>query len=161
MTPDTTADSPTLKARIRTDLTASMKARDELRSATLRMALAAIQNAEVAGKRARVLSDDEVVGVVAAEAKKRQESAVAFEQGGRPELAEKERAEARVLADYLPEPLDAGEISALVAETITETGAAGEGMRAMGKVMGRLQPKVRGRADGAAVAAEVKRHLGA
>ncbi|CAA9342873.1 MAG: Transamidase GatB domain protein [uncultured Nocardioidaceae bacterium] len=156
-----TAEGADMLARIRTDLTASMKARDELRSSTLRMVLAAVQTAEVAGKQARRLSDDEVVGVVAAEAKKRRESATAFDGGGRPELADKERAEAEILAEYLPEQLDADAISALVARAVAETGAAGEGMRAMGKVMGRLQPQVRGRADGGVVAAEVKRQLGA
>ncbi len=154
-------DSPPLKARIRADLTTSMKARDELRSATLRMALAAIQTAEVAGKRARVLSDDDVVGVVVIEAKKRKEAATAFDSGGRPELADKERAEARILADYLPQQLDGDEIAVLVSRAITETGSGGEGMRAMGTVMAWLRPQVRGRADGAAVAAEVRRQLGA
>jgi uncharacterized protein YqeY len=148
-----------LKTRIRTDLTASMKARDELRSSTLRMVLAAIQNAEVAGKQARTLSDDEVVGLVVSEAKKRRESATAFDAASRPELADKERAEARILAEYLPEQLDADAVAALVTQAVAETGAAGEGMRSMGKVMGRLQPQVRGRADGAAVAAEVRRQL--
>ena len=155
------ADDSTMVSRIRTDLTASMKARDELRSSTLRMVLAAVQTAEVAGKQARQLSDDEVVGLVATEAKKRRESAAAFDAGARPELADKERAEARILAEYLPEQLDAEAIAALVTQAVAETGAADEGMRAMGKVMGRLQPQVRGRADGAAVAAEVKRQLGA
>jgi uncharacterized protein YqeY len=156
-----TSDGPDMLARIRSDLTTSMKARDELRSSTLRMVLAAVQTAEVAGKQARRLSDDEVVDVVSGEAKKRRESATAFDQGGRPELADKERAEAQILAEYLPEQLDAGAVSALVTQAIAETGAAGEGMRAMGKVMGRLQPQVRGRADGGMVAAEVKRQLGA
>ncbi len=148
-----------LKARIRTDLTASMKARDELRSSTLRMVLAAIQNAEVAGKQARTLSDDEVVGLVVSEAKKRRESATAFDDAARPELADKERAEAQILAEYLPEQLDDEAVAALVTQVVAEIGAAGEGMRAMGKVMGRLQPQVHGRADGAAVAAEVRRQL--
>lgn len=156
-----TAQTVGMKARIRTDLTASMKARDELRSSTLRMVLAAVQTAEVAGKQARELSDAEVVDVVVGEAKKRRESAAAFDDASRPELADKERAEAAILAEYLPEQLDAEAISALVTQVVAETGAAGEGMRAMGKVMGRLQPQVRGRADGAAVAAEVKRQLGA
>jgi hypothetical protein len=155
------ADDSAMLTRIRTDLTASMKARDELRSSTLRMVLAAVQTAEVAGKQARQLSDEEVVSLVATEAKKRRESAAAFDAGARPELAEKERAEAQILAEYLPEQLDAEAISALVTQAVADTGAAGEGMRAMGKVMGRLQPTIRGRADGAAVAAEVKRQLGA
>lgn len=155
------ADDSAMLHRIRTDLTASMKARDELRSSTLRMVLAAVQTAEVAGKQARRLSDEEVVSLVATEAKKRRESAAAFDAGNRPELAAKERAEAQILAEYLPEQLDAAAISALVTQAVADAGAAGEGMRAMGKVMGRLQPQIRGRADGAAVAAEVKRQLGA
>ena len=149
-----------LKDRLRADLTAAMKARDELRSATLRMALAAITNAEVAGKQARELSDDDVVGVLSSEAKKRREAATAFDGGGRPELAEKERAEAAVLAEYLPEQLSAEEITRIVSAAVEKTGAADQGMKAMGKVMGIVQPQVRGRADGAAVAAEVRRQLG-
>lgn len=148
-----------LKDRLRTDLTTAIKARDELRSSTLRMVLTAITNAEVAGKSARELTDDDVVDVLSAESKKRREAAQAFEDAGRAESAEKERAEAAVLADYLPEQLDAAEISRLVSDAIERTGAAGEGMRAMGKVMGVVQPQVKGRADGGVVAAEVRRQL--
>lgn len=149
-----------LKDRIRTDLTAAMKARDEVRSGTLRMVLAAITNAEVAGKQARELSDDDVVGVLSTEAKKRREAAAAFEDGGRPEMAGKERAEVEVIADYLPAQLDDEEVAGIVAAAIQQVGAAGEGMKAMGRVMGVVQPQVKGRADGAAVAAEVRRQLG-
>ncbi len=150
-----------LKDRLRSDLTTAMKARDELRSSTLRMVLSAITNAEVAGKVARDLSDDEIVGVLSTEAKKRREAATAFSDAGRTELADKETAEAAVIADYLPEQLDAAAIVEIVTAAIQQTGAADEGMRGMGKVMGAVQPQVRGRADGAAVAAEVKRQLGA
>ncbi len=150
-----------LKERLRTDLTAAIKGRDEVRSSTLRMVLTAITNAEVAGKQARELSDDDVVGVLSAEAKKRREAAEAFAGAGRADSAAKERAEAEVIADYLPAQLDASEISALVTEAIGSTGAAGVGMRAMGKVMGVVTPQVRGRADGGTVAAEVRRQLGA
>src|SRR3954447_3104850 len=149
-----------LKDRLRADLTTAIKARDEVRSATLRMVLTAITNAEVAGKEARELSDDEVVGVLSSEAKKRREAALAFDEGGRAEMADRERAEGAVLADYLPEQLSADDIVALVTAAIEQTGAAGEGMRAMGKVMGVVQPQVRGRADGGFVAAEVRRQLG-
>jgi uncharacterized protein YqeY len=149
-----------LKDRLRADLTASMKARDELRSSTLRMALAAITNAEVAGKRARELSDDDVVGVLASEAKKRREAAEAFDDAGRAESAAKERAEAEVLTGYLPAQLGSEEIAGLVSATIESLGVSGEGMKAMGRVMGALQPQVRGRADGGVVAAEVRRQLG-
>jgi uncharacterized protein len=150
-----------LKERLRTDLTTAIKARDEVRSSTLRMVLTAITNAEVSGKQARELSDDDIIGVLSAEAKKRREAAEAFADAGRAESAAKERAEAEVIADYLPAQLDASEISALVTDAIASTGAAGEGMRAMGKVMGVVTPQVRGRADGGAVAAEVRRQLGA
>src|SRR3954467_3033527 len=103
-----------LKDRLRSDLTSAMKARDEVRSSTLRMVLTAITNAEVAGKQARELSDDEVVGVLSSEAKKRREAAPALDEGDRPAMADKERAEAAVIADYLPEQLSEEEIVALV-----------------------------------------------
>ncbi len=148
-----------LKDRLRTDLTTAIKARDEVTSSTLRMVLTAITNAEVAGKEARELSDDDVVGVLSSEGKKRREAAEAFADAGRTDSAAKERAEADVVARYLPTPLDDAEIAALVSSAIEQVGAAGEGMRAMGKVMGIVQPQVRGRADGGAVAAEVRRQL--
>lgn len=150
----------TLKDRLRTDLTASMKARDEVRSSTLRMVLTAITNAEVAGKEQRELTDDDIIGVLSTEAKKRREAAIAFEEGNRPEMAAKEVAEGAVIADYLPAQLSETEIADLVTSAIAQTGAAGEGMRAMGKVMGVISPQVKGRADGGAVAAEVRRQLG-
>ena len=148
-----------LKDRLRSDLTASIKARDELRSSTIRMVLSAITNAEVAGKQARELTDDDIVGVLSTEAKKRREASTAFADAGRAELADKERAEAAVIADYLPEQLSAEEIADLVTSVIAQTGAGDEGMRAMGRVMGALTPQVKGRADGGAVAAEVRRQL--
>ncbi|RYP87246.1 GatB/YqeY domain-containing protein [Nocardioides guangzhouensis] len=150
-----------LKDRLRSDLTAAMKSRDEVRSSTLRMLLTAITNAEVAGKEQVELSDDQIVGVLSTEAKKRREAATAFDDAGRAEMADKERAELEVLVGYLPEQLGADEISDIVRAAVEQTGAAGEGMRAMGKVMGVVQPQVKGRADGAAVAAEVRRQLGA
>lgn len=149
-----------LKDRLRTDLTAAIKSRDELRSSTLRMVLSAITNAEVAGKQARELSDDDVVGVLSTEAKKRREAATAFEDAGRTESAAKERAEAAVITEYLPAQLSEQEIRDLVTSAIATLGVADEGMRAMGKVMGALQPQVKGRGDGGAVAAEVRRQLG-
>ena len=150
-----------LKDRLRSDLTTAMKARDEVRASTLRMVLTAVTNAEVAGKEAKELSNEDVLAVLTSEGKKRREAAEAFADAGRAEQAEKERAEFAVIAEYLPEQLSAEEIAALVAEAIAETDAAEEGMRAMGKVMGVLNPKVKGRADGGAVAAEVKSQLGA
>jgi uncharacterized protein YqeY len=149
-----------LKSRLRDDLTGALKARDRVRASTLRMILTSVTNAEVAGEQARELSDDDIVGVLSSEAKKRREAAAAFEDGGRPEQAAKERAEAGVIADYLPQQLTEEEISALVSAAIEQTGAAGEGMKAMGKVMGQVSPQTKGRADGAVVAAEVRRQLG-
>jgi uncharacterized protein YqeY len=148
-----------LKDRLRQDLTTAIKSRDALRSSTLRMVLSGITNAEVAGKEARELSDDDIIGVLSTEAKKRREAATAFADAGRTELADKETAEAAIIADYLPEQLDAAAVAEIVTAAIQQTGAAAEGMRAMGKVMGVLHPQVRGRADGGAVAAEVRRQL--
>jgi len=148
-----------LKDRLRQELTASMKARDELRSSTLRMVLTAITNAEVSGKQARELTDDDVTAVLASEGKKRREAATAFADAERPELAAKERAEAAVIAEFLPEPLTEAEISSLVSDSIARLGVQGDGMRAIGKVMGALAPQVKGRADGGAVSAEVRRQL--
>ncbi len=147
----------TLKAQLRADLNDAMRARDEVRKSTLRMALSAIQNEEVAGSSARELSDDEVLKVLIREAKKRREAAEAFENAGRAEQAAAERAEGKVLAGYLPEQLTDGEIQALVASAIAQTGATG--MPAMGQVMKAVTPQVAGRAEGARVAAEVRAQL--
>ncbi|HXU96853.1 MAG TPA: GatB/YqeY domain-containing protein [Jiangellaceae bacterium] len=146
-----------LKDRLRSDLTVSMRGRDELRTATIRMVLTAVTNAEVAGAQAREISDDEVVGVLAKEAKKRRDAADAFRQGGRPDLAEREDAEAAVIAGYLPAPLTDDELDALVDAAVAETGATS--LREMGAVMKRLATDVAGRADGARVAAAVKARL--
>ena len=148
-----------LKDRLRADLTTAIKARDEVRSSTLRMVLTSITNAEVAGKEARELTDDDILGVLSSEAKRRREAATAFAEGGREEMAAKEAAEGEVIAEYLPTPLTEAEIADLVTAAIAQTGAADEGMRAMGKVMGVVTPQVKGRADGGAVAAEVRRQL--
>ena len=136
-----------------------MKARDKERAGTLRMVMAAITEAEVAGKEAKELTDDEIITILTREAKKRREAATAFADGGRAEQAEKETAEAAVITEYLPAQLSGEEISDLVSKAIAQTGAADEGMRAMGKVMGILTPQTKGRADGGAVAAEVRRQL--
>jgi uncharacterized protein len=146
-----------IKDRLQEDLTAAIRAQDELRTATIRMVLTAITTAEVAGKQARELSDDEVIGVLGKEAKKRREAAQAFRDGNRPERAEREDAEATVLADYLPAPLGADELDALVDAAIAESGATSP--RDMGKVMKILQPNIAGRAEGGAVAAAVKARL--
>ncbi len=148
-----------LKDRLRSELTASMKARNVLRSSTLRMVLTAITNAEVAGRQARELSDDDIVGVLASESKKRREAATAFADAGRDEMAAKEDAEAAVIAEFLPRPLSEHDIRDLVSQTIAELDVEGEGMRAMGRVMGALSAATKGRADGAFVSAEVRRQL--
>ncbi|OEU90496.1 glutamyl-tRNA amidotransferase [Streptomyces abyssalis] len=152
----------TLKSRLQDDLTAAIKERDELRSATLRMTLAAITTEEVSGKSARELTDDEVQKVITREAKKRREAAEAFAGGGRGEQAERERAEGEVLADYLPQQLTDEELDALVGEAVADAQAQGaEGPRAMGAVMKIVNPKVQGRAEGGRVAAAVKKRLAA
>jgi uncharacterized protein len=148
-----------LKERLRADLTTSIKARDPMRSSTLRMVLTAITNAEVSGRKARELDDDQVVDVLSTEVKKRREAATAYDDAGRVELADKERAEAAVITEYLPAQLSPEEIAAVVSAAVESTGSAGEGMKAMGKVMGVVQPQLKGRADGSAVAAEVRRQL--
>lgn len=146
-----------LKDRLRNDLTAAMKARDEVRTRTLRMALTSVANEEVAGKAARDLDDDEVQRLVAREAKRRREAAEAFDAAGRPDQAASERAEEEVLSGYLPAQIDDAELAAIVAGAIAETGAAG--IRAMGQVMKAVTPQVAGRAEGGRVAAEVRRQL--
>jgi uncharacterized protein len=148
-----------LKERLRVDLSAAMKARDDVRTRTLRMALTAVTNEEVAGKQARELSDDEVVKVLTREAKKRREAAQAFADAGRTEQAAAERAEGEVISGYLPEQLSDEDLSRLVSAAIAETGAAGP--KAMGQVMKVVRPQVGERAEGGRVAAEVKRQLGA
>jgi uncharacterized protein len=147
-----------MKDRLRADLTAAMKARDEVTVRTLRMALTSVTNAEVAGSSARELSDDEVLAVLTREAKRRREAAEAFAAAGREEQAAAERAEGTVLDAYLPAQLTDAELGELVAAAIEETGASGP--RAMGQVMKALTPRVAGRAEGARVAAEVRRRLG-
>ena len=146
-----------LKDRLQADLTGAMKSRDELRAATLRMVLTAVRTEEVAGKTARELSDAEVVTVLTREAKKRREAAEAFDQGGRPDRAERERAEGEVITAYLPAQLSDDELRDLVAAAIAETGAAGPA--GMGQVMKVLTPRTAGRAEGGRVAGEVRRQL--
>jgi len=147
----------TLKETLRTDLTAAIKSSDKLRSATLRMALSAITNEEVAGKVARQLSDAEVMAVLIREQKKRREAAEAFAAAGRAEQAQQERAEGEVLAGYLPQQLSDEELADLVTQAVAESGASGP--REMGLVMKVLTPKIAGRADGSRVAAAVKAAL--
>ena len=150
----------TLKSKLQEDLNVAIKERDELRSSTLRLTLAAITKEEVAGKTKRELSDDEVQKVIIREAKKRREAADAFAQGGRAEQAEREKAEGEVLATYLPQQLSDEQLQEIVAQAVEEAKAAGaEGPRAMGAVMKIVNPKVAGQAEGGRVAAAVKKLL--
>jgi uncharacterized protein YqeY len=148
----------TLKDTLTADLRAAMKARDELTTSALRMALAAVRSAEVAGPQARTLSDDEVLGVLTREVKKRREAAAAFADAGREERADRERSEGAVLARYLPTQLTDEELAALVAGALSAGGFTGKGQ--MGPAMKAAQAAVGGRAEGARIAAEVRRQLG-
>jgi uncharacterized protein YqeY len=148
----------TLKDSLTADLRAAMKARDELTTSTLRMALSAVRNAEVAGKAARELSDDEVLGVLTKEAKKRREAATAFADAGRAEQAAKERAEGEVLDRYLPTQLSDEELDGLVAGALAAGGFTGRAQ--LGPAMKAAQAAVAGRAEGARVASAVRRQLG-
>ena len=154
---DTTAS--TLKATLHADLNAAMRERDQVRTGTLRMVLTAVTNEEVSGTSARELSDDEVLKVIVREAKKRREAAEAFTTGGRPDRAERELAEGGVLEAYLPAQLSDEELTQIVREAISETGASGP--QAMGTVMKVVNPKIAGRAEGGRVAAAVKAALAA
>ncbi|CAM3313927.1 GatB/YqeY domain-containing protein [Stackebrandtia soli] len=147
----------TLKARLEADMTRALKARDELVLNTLRMTLTAVKTAEVSGKQSRELTDDEVLKIIAKQAKQRTEAAEAFDAGDRPEQAARERAEGVVLAEYLPKQLSDDELSALVDEVFATEGFTGPAD--MGKAMKAVQAKVAGRADGKLVAGLVKAKL--
>jgi uncharacterized protein YqeY len=159
----TDASSPQIKSRLRSDLTASMKARDTARTGTLRMAIAAIGNAEVAGPVAKELTDPEVVAVLTREVRKRKEAAEVYAGAGRQELAGKEQAEIEVLSEYLPAALTDAELDDVVRAAVTEveasTGAPATA-RQMGMVIKAAQAKAAGRADGSRIAAAVKAALG-
>jgi len=150
---------PQLKSTLRADLHTSMREHDKVRSSTLRMALTAVTNEEVSGTTSRELSDDEVLKVLAKEAKKRREAATAYMQAKRPELAAKEEAELVFLEAYLPAQLSDAELQALVSQAINETGATG--MPQMGMVMKAATTLVAGRAEGGRIAAMVKNTLAA
>ncbi|MDP9118304.1 MAG: GatB/YqeY domain-containing protein [Actinomycetota bacterium] len=147
-----------LKARLRTDLNAAMKARDEVRLATLRMALTAVTTEEVAGKQSRKLTDDDVTAILVREAKRRREAAEAFDAARRPELADRERAEQAVLDEYLPSQLNDTELAEVVRAAVAQAGATGA--QQMGLVMKAAVPVVAGRADGKRLSEEVRRQLG-
>jgi len=146
-----------LKAKLRSDLTDAIRARDEIKSGTIRMVLTAITNEEVAGKVAKELSEAEVITVLSREAKKRREAAEAYEAAGRADKAALEKSEGEIIAGYLPQQMSESEVAALVAAAIAAAGATGPGD--MGKVMGILKPQVAGKADGAVVSGLVKAAL--
>lgn len=146
-----------IKERLRAELTEAIRGRDEITSSTIRMVLTAITNEEVAGKEARVLSDDEVIMVLSREAKKRREASDAFEMAGRPDKAALEKSEGAVIAKYLPAQLSLDEIKKMIADAIASTGAGGPAD--MGKVMGAVKPLIAGKADGAVVSTLVKEAL--
>ena len=146
-----------IKETLQKNLTEAIRSRDEITSGTIRMVLSAITNEEVAGKEARVLSDDEVITVLTREAKKRREAAEAFETAGRTDKAALEKSEGEVIAKYLPAQLSESEVATIIAEAIAATGASGPGD--MGKVMGAVKPKIAGKADGGVVSALVKAAL--
>ena len=147
-----------LKEKLQADLTEAIRGRDEVKSGTIRMLLSAITNEEVAGKTAKVLTDAEIITVLSRETKKRREAVEAFTAAKRDDLADKEKAEGVIIAQYLPEQLSEAEIKKMIADAITETIAAGSA--GMGLVMKVLQPKIVGKADGGVVSALVKAALG-
>lgn len=148
----------TFKDRLEADLRAAIKGRDELVVSTLRLAISAVRNEEVAGEAARTLSDDEVQAVLTREVKKRRDAATAFADAGRPQQAERERAEERVLEAYLPQQMSDADLAAAVAKALDGLDLSGK--QAMGPAMKAAQAEVAGRAEGGRVAAEVRRHLG-
>jgi uncharacterized protein len=150
-----------LKDKVQADITAAQKDQNALRLSTLRMMLAAIMNAEVAGKEKIELSDDQIIDVLRSESKKRNESAEIYEQNGRGDAAAKERAEAAIIAEYLPASIDDAALSAIVAEEVAKATAAGaEGPKAMGVVVKAVRERVGQGADGSRIAAAVKSALG-
>ncbi|MDA2962482.1 MAG: GatB/YqeY domain-containing protein [Actinomycetota bacterium] len=146
-----------IKERLRSDLTEAIRARDEITSSTIRMVLTAITNEEVAGKQARVLSDDELIIVLSREAKKRREAAEAYQSAGRADKASLEKAEGEVIAKYLPAQLSVDDIKKMITSAIALTGATGPAD--MGKVMGAVKPLIAGKADGSTVSNLVKEAL--
>ena len=146
-----------LKEKLQTDLTSSMRNRDEVRSSTIRMILTSIKNEEVSGKEVRELNESELITVLSREAKKRREAAEAFDQAGAIDRAETERAEGAIIAEYLPKQLTEDEVKELIESAIKETGANSPAQ--MGLVMKNLQPKIAGKADGALVSSLVKASL--
>ena len=147
-----------LKEKLQSDLTDAIRSRAEVKSGTIRMLLAAITNEEVSGKSARVLNDAEIIIVLSREAKKRREAVEAYVAAKRTDLADKEKAEGDLIAQYLPAQLSEDEINKMIANAIAESGASGPA--GMGLVMKVLSPKIAGKADGGVVSGLVKAALG-
>ena len=147
-----------LKEKLQSDLTEAIRGRAEVKAGTIRMLLAAITTEEVSGKEARVLTDTEIITVLSREAKKRREAVEAYVAAKRTDLADKEKAEGEVIAEYLPAQLSEDEIKKMIADAIAETGATGPS--GMGSVMKVLSPKIAGKADGGVVSGLVKAALG-
>jgi uncharacterized protein YqeY len=159
--PDPTPSSE-IKARLQSDLGDAMKDREEITVATIRLALAAIKKAEVAGDTQVTLSDDQVVELLRGEGKRRAEAAELYEQGGREELAARERAQAEALQRYLPQEMDDDALAAIVAEEATAVAERGvTGGKAMGEVIKAVRARVGGDASGQRIAAAVKTALNA
>ncbi|CAB4644347.1 MAG: GatB/YqeY domain-containing protein [Actinobacteria bacterium] len=151
----------TLKDRIKSDITEAMKAREEAKLSTLRMVLSALQNAEVAGDEAIVLTDDQAIAVLRSEAKKRAESAQIYADAGRTDAATKERAEQAIIEAYLPAAMSDEDVAKIVAEEVANAAAAGAtGGKAMGAVVKAVRERVGASADGGKIAALVKSALG-
>jgi uncharacterized protein YqeY len=151
----------TLKDRLKTDLTEAMKAHDEATRDTLRMVLAAIANAEVAGDEAVVLTDEQTLGVVRSEAKKRQEAAQIYRDAGRTELADKETAELAIIERYLPAAMSDEDLGKIITEEVAKAASSGAtGGKAMGAVVKAVRERVGGAADGGKIATLVKAALG-
>ena len=151
-----------LKDRLKTDLVTAMKAKDDFAKSTLRMAIAAIGVEEVAGASARQLTDAEETSVVTKEVSKRRDSAQAYAEGGRPELADKETREAEFLQEYLPAPLTEEELDRIVAEELAAAETSGgekPTMKQMGMIVKAVNGRVAGRAQGSVVAAKVRAQL--
>jgi uncharacterized protein YqeY len=151
----------TLKDRIKSDITEAMKAREEAKLSTLRMVLSALQNAEVAGDEAIVLTDDQAIAVLRSEAKKRAESAQIYADADRTDAATKERAEQAIIEAYLPAAMSDEDVAKIVAEEVANAAAAGAtGGKAMGAVVKAVRERVGASADGGKIAALVKSALG-
>jgi len=146
-----------LKETLQSDLTEAIRARDELKSGTIRMVLTAITMEEVSGKEARTLTDTEIITVLSREAKKRKEASEAYAEAGRADRADREKAEGEIIALYLPTQLTSEEIEEMIVEAIAETGATGPA--GMGLVMKIISPKIAGKADGGSVSGLVKAAL--